>query len=73
MSNAGHDFAVAFANTVTVSSYHEFDWVARNGTYNIFNLFHRLCPTVSYEQPCFQNVLTKSNLLTLQALHLGCR
>jgi hypothetical protein len=46
MPNAAYAFAVAFANTVTVSSCHEFDWVARNGTYNIFNMFHHVCPTV---------------------------
>jgi hypothetical protein len=60
MSNLGHDVAVAFANAVTVSSCHEYDWVARNGTYNIFNMFHHVCPTVWYEQPncCLNRVLT---------------
>jgi hypothetical protein len=43
------NFAIAFANAVTVSSSHEYDWVARSGIYNIYNLLYQLCPTVTNE------------------------
>ena len=38
------DFAVTFANVVTVPSSSPCDWVAKNGCYSIFNLLSTVAP-----------------------------
>ncbi len=44
------DFVVLFADAVTATSAHPFDWIARNGEHCIFNLLLLLAPKVIAHQ-----------------------
>ncbi len=52
VDTANRDFAVSFANCVTVFSVQEFNWVARRGRYGIFELMHLLAPKVTKKKMC---------------------
>ncbi len=49
-TNLNRDFVVLFADAVTVTSAHPFDWIARNGEHCIFNLLLLLAPKVIAHQ-----------------------
>ena len=42
MSSLARGFAIDFANAVTTHSPNQYDWVARRGTYSIYNMIHNL-------------------------------
>ena len=47
-SHQNRDFAIAFADLVTIDSPGLYDWVARTGEYSIFTLLSRVAPNVSH-------------------------
>ncbi len=45
-SNTTRDFAATFANTVSVTSTCQYDWIARTGKHGLFTLLSKLAPKV---------------------------
>ncbi len=40
------EFSAAFANSVTIRSTNQYDWVARRGAHSVYALLSRLVPKV---------------------------
>jgi hypothetical protein len=59
MGTSAHEFAVDFAQAVTVRSSYEYDWVARRGKNSIYQLILDLAPTVSFHTKSRIQLVTK--------------
>ena len=68
-SNTIRDFAATFANTVTVTSTCQYDWIARTGKHGVFTLLSKLAPKVRFDAGRMYTLSGNGSLLHVLSRH----